>query len=116
MRIYRHKLVRYAREMRKNMTEEERKLWYVCLVKLPVKFVRQREFGDYIVDFYCAERKLAIEIDGTQHFETAGEKYDLKSDEFLNRQGITVVRYSNLQIHREFEAVKADILQRLGLE
>ncbi len=116
MRIYRHKLVGYARELRKNMTEEERKLWHVCLKKLPVKFVRQRSFGDYIVDFYCAEKNLAIELDGAQHFEADGEKYDAKRDEFLNKQGITVARYSNLQIGREFEAVQADILRRLGLE
>ena len=116
MRIYQPKLVQYAKEMRKQMTKEEKKLWYLFLRDLPVKFVRQRAFGNYIVDFYCAKEKLAIELDGSQHYETQGEKYDSRRDAFLREQGITVVRYSNLQIEREFEAVKADILQRIGLE
>ena len=116
MRIYQHKLVQYAREMRKQMTDEEKKLWFLFLRNLPVKFVRQRSFGYYVVDFYCAKANLAIEIDGSQHYDAEREEYDIKRDEFLRKQGITVVRYSNLQVNREFEAVQADILQRLGLE
>ena len=98
------------------MTDEEKKLWFLFLRDLPVKFVRQRSFGYYVVDFYCAKAKLAIELDGSQHYEEKGEKYDLNRDEFLRKQGITVVRYSNVQVNREFEAARADILQRLGLE
>ena len=113
---YQHKLVGFARDLRKEQTKEERKLWHTFLKSLPVKFVRQKPIGQYIVDFYCAEAKLAIELDGSQHYEIAGEEYDLQRNRFLNEQGITVARYSNLQIAREYDAVKADILKRLGLE
>ena len=113
---YKRKSVEYAQTLRKNMTKEERKLWYTFLRYLPKKFVRQKPIGQYILDFYCFEAKLAIELDGSQHFEEKGERYDEIRDAFLSEQGITVVRYSNLQISREFHAVKADILQRLGLE
>ncbi len=72
--------------------------------------------GQYILDFYCHEAKLAVELDGSQHFEEQGEEYDKTRDAFLEKSGITVARYSNLQIAREFKSVKADILLRLGLE
>ncbi len=98
------------------MTKEERKLWYTFLKYLPKKFVRQKPLGQYIVDFYCHEAALAIELDGSQHFEEKGEAYDRQRDAFLQEQGITVLRYSNLQIAREFDSVKADILLHLGLE
>ncbi len=113
---YQHKLVGYARDLRKSQTKEERKLWHTFLKVLPVKFVRQKPIGQYIVDFYCAEAKLAIELDGSQHYEDAGEGYDAERDRFLNEQGIAVARYSNLQIAREYDSVKADILKRLGLK
>ena len=113
---YQHRLIGYARDLRKNQTKEERKLWHTFLKSLPLKFVRQKPIGQYIVDFYCAEAKLAIELDGSQHYEVFGEEYDLQRNRFLNEQGITVVRYSNLQIAREYNSVKADILKHLGLE
>ena len=113
---YQHRLVGHARELRKRQTKEERKLWYTFLNSLPVKFVRQKPIGQYIVDFYCAEAKLAIELDGSQHYAAADEGYDSQRNLFLNEQGITVVRYSNLQIARQYSSVKADILKRLGLE
>ena len=111
---YQHRLVKYARDLRKAMTKEERQLWYTFLKGLPIKFVRQKPMGEYILDFYCAKAKLAIELDGSQHY-TEGEAYDVRRDAFLQAQGITVVRYSNLQIMQEIDAVKADILQRIGL-
>ena len=98
------------------MTKEERKLWYTFLRYLPVKVTRQRPMGQYIVDFFCDEAKLAIEVDGSQHYEETGENYDRGRDEFLSENGISVVRYSNYQIVKEFEMVKQDILLRLGLE
>ncbi len=116
MHIYRHRNVGYARELRKNMTKEERKLWYTFLRTLPVKFVRQHPMGRYIVDFYCAEAKLAIELDGSQHYEEAGEAYDRNRDRYLRALGVEVVRYSNYQIAKEYEVVKRDILLHLGLE
>ena len=116
MIYYKQKSVGYAQELRKSMTKEERKLWYTFLKPLPKKFVRQKPLGQYIVDFYCHEKALAIELDGSQHFEEKGEAYDRKRDDFLKEQGVTVLRYSNLQIAREFDSVKADILLHLGLE
>ncbi len=113
---YTQKAVKRARKLRKEMTKEERKLWYTFLRYLPKKFVRQKPIGEYILDFYCFEAKLAIELDGSQHFEEKGERHDEIRDAYLAEQGITVVRYSNLQIAREFKSVKADILLRLGLE
>ena len=112
---YKHKSIGYARNLRKTMTKEERKLWYTFLRYLPMKFLRQRPLGPYIVDFYCAEAKFAIELDGSQHYDASTEPYDAERDLFLNGLGISIARYTNLQIAQSFEAVKADILRRLGI-
>ncbi len=98
------------------MTKEERKLWYTFLRDLPVKFVRQKTLGHYIVDFYCPERKIAVEIDGSQHYEGKQEQYDIQRDEFLKTNGITVLRISNYDIAKNFEQVKNSILYYIGLE
>ena len=66
------KLVPSAKNLRKNMTNEERHLWYEFLRDYPLRFSRQKILGKYIVDFYCAKAKLVIEVDGSQHFETKG--------------------------------------------
>ncbi len=97
------------------MTAEERRLWYDFLKALPVNVHRQKVIGNYIVDFYCAKAKLVIELDGSQHFESDGLKSDLIRDAYLNNLGLTVLRYSNLDINRNFDAVCADILKHLGL-
>ena len=68
-------LVGNARQLRKNMTAEERILWYQYLRTYPVKFYRQRTMGHYIVDFYCAKARLVVEIDGSQHYEDRGLEY-----------------------------------------
>ncbi|MBR5380947.1 MAG: endonuclease domain-containing protein [Clostridia bacterium] len=97
------------------MTKEERRLWYDFLRLLPVTVNRQKVIGRYIVDFYCAKRKLVIELDGAQHYEEDGAASDRERDEALKRLGITVVRYSNADVNRNFEGVCADLLKRLGL-
>ena len=97
------------------MTKEERRLWYDFLKLFPVTVNRQKVIGRYIVDFYCAERKLVIELDGAQHYEEDGAASDRERDEALKRLGITVVRYSNADVNRNFEGVCADLLKRLGL-
>ncbi len=99
--MIRHKnkeLTENSKHLRKNMTSEERKLWYKFLKHLPVTVNRQKVFDFYIVDFYCAKYKLVIEIDGSQHFEENGIKKDQKRDEYFKRLGITVIRYSNYDI------------------
>lgn len=94
-----------ARALRKNMTPEERKLWYLFLRGHPVRFYRQRIIDRYIVDFCCVSAKLVIEIDGSQHYETEGVRADQERDRYLESLGLKVLRFSNREIHREFRAV-----------
>ena len=115
-KLYNRYLIKNARGLRKAMTKEERKLWYTFLRYLPVKFVRQKVLGYYIADFYCSERKIALELDGSQHYEGRQEKSDIQRDEYLRSNGITVLRISNYDIAKNFKQVKAEILFYLGLE
>ncbi len=107
------KLTGNAKVLRKNMTKEERHLWYDFLKSLPITVNRQKVIGNYIVDFYIATAKLVIELDGSQHYEDSGIAYDEKRDEYLNSLGIKVLRYSNLDINQRFESVCEDILNNL---
>ena len=109
------KLRKNAQKLRREMTKEERRLWYDFLKRLPITVNRQKVIGPYIVDFYCASRKLVIELDGSQHYETEGTAADQERDHALNQLGITVVRYSNSDINRNFDGVCADLLRRLEL-
>ena len=109
------KLRKNAQKLRSEMTKEERRLWYDFLKQLPVTVNRQKVIGPYIADFYCASRKLVIELDGSQHYEDEGAASDRKRDHALNQLGISVVRYSNDDINRAFDGVCADILRRLAL-
>lgn len=106
-------LTENSQSLRKNMTKEERHLWYDYLKSAPLPIKRQKVIGPYIVDFYCAAAKLVIELDGSQHFEPEGKSADEKRDAFLRDTGITVLRYSNLDINLRFDAVCEDILQHL---
>ena len=99
----------YSQKLRKEMTKEERHLWYDFLKSLPVTINRQKVMENYILDFYCAKAKTAIELDGSQHFEKDGSEKDKERDAFLKSQGITVLRYSNYDLNRNFEAVCKDI-------
>ena len=98
-------LLDYARKLRKEMTKEENKLWYQYLRGCPEKFYRQRIIGNYIVDFYCANLKLAIELDGSQHYEEAGQRHDAARTVYLEGLGIEVIRFSNLDVTRRFDSV-----------
>lgn len=108
-------LTENSRFLRKNMTEEERHLWYDFLKYLPITVNRQKVIGNYIVDFYIASEKVVIEIDGSQHYENKGVILDKKRDENLKRLGMTVLRYSNYDISHNFEGVCSDILKNLRL-
>ena len=108
------KLTPNAKVLRKNMTKEERHLWYDFLKTLPVTVHRQKVIGPYIVDFYIASVKIVIELDGSQHYEEKGIKSDLERDTYLREQGILVLRYSNLDVNRKFSAVCEDILNHLN--
>ena len=112
-RLNNRKLTHNARELRKNMTPEERKLWYDFLKDSQENFNRQKVIGRYIVDFYCGSVKLAIELDGSQHYEISGEEYDTRRKQYLDEQGITTVRYLNDDIHHNFENVCLDLLRNI---
>ena len=104
---YKHNkpLVPNAKNLRKNMTKEERHLWYDFLRFHPVKFLRQKILGKYIVDFYCAEAKLVIELDGSQHYEEKGLQYDAARTRYLERYGIRVLRIPNDAVMQNFPGV-----------
>lgn len=112
---YNKNLVSNAKNLRKNMTPEERHLWYDFLKRLPFNVGRQHNIENYIVDFYIAEKKLVIEIDGRQHRLPEHKEADAKRDADLAVWGITVLRYSNDSIRNHFNAVAEDILSKLEL-
>ena len=114
MRLPRNsKLKQRAQELRKNMTPQERHLWYDFLKAYKPQFRRQVIIGNYIVDFYCAEASLVVEIDGSQHFEPEDREYDRERTEYLRSRGLEVVRYPNNQVNAEFPAVCQDIENRI---
>ena len=98
-----------AQRLRREMTRHERHLWYDYLKNCPVQFRRQKQFGYYIVDFYCAACKLVVELDGSQHFEAEGREEDKARTEYLEGLGLTVLRFSNADVDAYFEAVCATI-------
>ncbi|MBQ9081885.1 MAG: endonuclease domain-containing protein [Clostridia bacterium] len=98
-----------ARKLRKEMTPQERKLWYMFLRKYPVKVYKQRIIDRFVVDFYCASAKLVIEIDGIQHYDAQGKAYDQERSAILEAYGLKVVRYSNTAVDLNFAAVCEDI-------
>ena len=97
------------------MTDEEKHLWYDFLKKLPVTVNRQKNIGQYIVDFYIATKKIVIELDGSQHAEDEQWEKDTVRDDYLQKIGITVLRFSNVSIHQKFDEVCQKILRHLDL-
>ena len=100
---YNHALIETARNLRTNMTPQERKLWYGFLSNQVVRFQRQKVIGNFIVDFFCHQAKLIIEIDGGQHREEQGIAYDAERDAYLAGIGLTVLRFSNQDIDYSFK-------------
>ena len=98
-------LTNLAQNLRKNMTREEKQLWYQFLKSYPVQFKRQVTCGDYILDFYCPKVKLAIELDGSYHYTPKVSENDKIRNDYLNSLGITVLRFSNREIHQDFHVV-----------
>ena len=99
-------LKKYAVEMRKNQTDEEKKVWYQILKGRTPKFHRQRIIGNYIVDFYCPQLRLAIEIDGYQHFYEENINYDNKRTEYIESQDIYILRFENNEVNKDIEYVR----------
>ena len=87
------------------MTKEEAHLWYQFLCLYPLRFRRQYVIGNYIVDFYCHQARLAVELDGSQHCTPEEMKYDLERTNYLQSQGLSVLRFSNLDVIRRFPNV-----------
>ena len=110
------KLKKQAQHLRREMTRQERHLWYDFLKQLPVTCNRQKVIGPYIADFYCAKAGLVIELDGSQHYNEAEMQRDLERTRYFQKMGLTVVRYTNSDVNLRFEAVCSDILKRLPLE
>ena len=107
-------LLTNAKNLRRNMTKEERHLWYDFLRDCGVRFRRQEIIGNYIVDFYCSSEKLVIELDGSQHYDPDKQMKDLERTKYLNSQGLRVLRFSNLDVMQNFRGVCEAILIELG--
>ena len=104
-RKYNKQLVPFAKQLRREMTKEERHLWYDFLRSCPVRFSRQKVLGKYIADFYSAEAKLVIELDGSQHYEDGNMEKDTERTTFLEGYGLTVIRIPNNEVSRNFQGV-----------
>ncbi|HEX6318826.1 MAG TPA: endonuclease domain-containing protein [Burkholderiales bacterium] len=94
-----------ARNLRRDPTPAERKLWFEFLSTHPFKFTRQKPLGRYIADFYCAQVQLVIELDGDTHFIDSGARYDRGRTASLGREGIRVLRFNNAEVMDQFEGV-----------
>ena len=102
-------LKRNAQNLWKNQTKEESLLWNLFLKRYPLRFRRQYIIGSCIVDFYCHGAKLAVELDGSQHYDPAEMEKDRIRTAYLESQGVSVLRFSNLDVLRRFEDVCAEI-------
>ena len=104
---YRHnpQLTPMAKNLRKNMTKEERRLWYGFLREYPVRVLRQKVIGQYIVDFYCRKANLVIELDGSQHYDPEGQEKDRIRTQSIEKYGLVVLRIPNNEVNRNFEGV-----------
>ena len=112
---YNKSLVKNSQTLRKNMTPEEKMIWYQFLKRLPYTVNRQKLIGNFIVDFYIAEKRTVIEIDGVQHKTKENEEKDKERDAELNKLDIRVLRYTNKAVNTVFNRVCDDILMKLGL-
>ena len=103
------------KNLRNNATAAESLLWLRLKGKQVegLKFRRQYGVGPYILDFYCASAKIAIELDGSQHYEEKGKAKDEERDTYLNERGITVLRYSNRDVNQQFRTICEDIENHL---
>ncbi len=114
---YNKKLKPFARHLRSNMTDAEKLIWSKIRRKqiADMQFYRQKNIGPYIVDFYCPQGNLIVEIDGGQHFEKNGENNDRQRDQYLQRIGFTVLRFSNIDVLKNIDGVVEVISERLKI-
>ena len=102
---YNKNLIPNARKLRKEMTREERHLWYDFLRAYPVKFTRQKVLGIYIADFYCASARIVVELDGSQHFTKIGIEKDTERTVYLQQFDLIVIRIPNNEVNKNFQGV-----------
>ena len=117
-RMHNKQLIPLAKRLRREMTKEERHLWYDFLRSYPVRFSRQKVLGKYIADFYSAEARLVIELDGSQHYEPDEMQKDTDRTVFLEGYGLRVIRIPNNEVSRNFhgvcESIDAAVRQSLS--
>ena len=102
---YNKKNITLAKNLRKNATPQEQRLWYDFLSKYEIRFQRQKAIDNFIADFYCHQAKLIIEIDGSQHYTKSGEQKDEFRTEILKGYDLKVIRLTNRQINTNFRSV-----------
>ncbi len=114
---YNKKLIPRAKELRHNMTKQEKHLWYDFLCKYPVRFQRQKAIDNFIVDFYCHKAKLIVELDGSQHYSEEGMEYDSSRSDILAQYALKVIRFANTDVDKNFAdvcvAIDEKVKQRL---
>ena len=116
MHTYNRHLEINARTLRKNMTDSELKLWSRIRRKQlhGLQFYRQRPIGNYIVDFYCPRAQLVLEVDGLQHMQELAVRKDNYRDSYLKQQGIKVLKFDNLQVLKQLDAVVEKVYQTVA--
>lgn len=104
-RKHNNSLTKFAKNLRKSMTDEERRLWFCFLRDYPVRFLRQKVIDGYIADFYCSKAKLIIEIDGSQHFDDENIESDEQRTGQFELRDLEVIRFTNIDINTNFKGV-----------
>jgi very-short-patch-repair endonuclease len=110
---YRKNLTSRAQALRRDPTPAEKRLWFEFLRDLPQKFTRQKPLGQHVADFYCSRYRLVIELDGDSHYTDRAQRYDDERTKALGMRGVRVLRFSNLEVAENFEAVCAAITAAL---
>jgi very-short-patch-repair endonuclease len=112
---FNRKLKPLARNLRTNMTDAEQLIWSKIRRKQigDLKFYRQKNIGHYIVDFYCPKEKLIVEIDGGQHYENKGMKKDQERDKYLQGLGLTILRFSDIDVFKNIDGVMERIHEQI---
>ena len=108
-----YKMLPTARRLRREMTPQEKTLWYQFLRTYPIKIYKQRIIESFVVDFYCAQARLVIELDGAQHYTEQGKAYDQERSQILRGYGLYVLRFSNREIETQFPEVCQKIRQTI---
>lgn len=112
-RPYKTQNIPHAKRNRRDPTPLERKLWFEVLETLPQKFYWQRSIGNYIVDFYCPEAQLVLEVDGDSHFTPEGQLRDAERTAYLKAQGLRLLRFTNLEVAENIEGVYQQVAKAL---